>query len=117
MLGQRLLRRVCSNCRAEQTPERAHLTALGLTDADIADKKFYYGRGCTECNDTGYRGRTGIFELLRVTPEIRGLINERAPTAVIRRKAIEQGMRTMRDDGLRNIFDGVTTVEEVLKYT
>ena len=78
---------------------------------------FYYGRGCPTCNDTGYKGRKGIFELLPVTDPIRELINERAPTVVIRQKAVEEGMITLREDGLRGIFEGSTTIEEVLKYT
>ena len=78
---------------------------------------FYYGRGCPNCNDTGYRGRKGIYELLAVTDSIRNLINERAPTVVIRQKAIELGMVTLRDDGFRSIYNGESTVEEVLKYT
>ena len=69
------------------------------------------------CNDTGYKGRKGIYELLIVAEAIRALINERAPTVVLRQKAVEQGMVTLREDGLRGIFDGDTTIEEVLKYT
>ena len=90
---------------------------LGADPLDIADKQFYYGRGCPECSQTGYRGRQGLFEMLNVTDQIRELITNRAPTLVLRQKALEQGMRTLRDDGLRNIFDGATTIEEVLKYT
>jgi type IV pilus assembly protein PilB len=78
---------------------------------------FYYGRGCGTCNDTGYKGRKGIFELLMVTEVIRQLIIERAPTIVVRQKAIELGMVSLREDALRGIFDGSTTIEEVLKYT
>ena len=78
---------------------------------------FYYGRGCQSCNDTGYKGRKGIFELLVNSDPIRGLINQRAPTVVLRQKAVELGMVTLREDGLRSIFDGDTTIEEVVKYT
>jgi type IV pilus assembly protein PilB len=78
---------------------------------------FYYGRGCQTCNDTGYKGRKGIFELLVINDAIRTLINERAPTVVIRQKAVELGMVTLREDGLRSIYNAETTVEEVLKYT
>jgi type IV pilus assembly protein PilB len=78
---------------------------------------FYYGRGCPNCNDTGYKGRKGIYELLAVSDAIRNLINDRAPTVVVRQKAIELGMVTLREDGLRGIYAGETTVEEVLKYT
>jgi type IV pilus assembly protein PilB len=83
----------------------------------VGDKVFYYGRGCSFCNDTGYKGRKGIFELLPVTDPIRALINERAPTVVLRQKAMELGMVTLREDGLRSIFEGDTTIEEILKYT
>jgi type IV pilus assembly protein PilB len=78
---------------------------------------FHYGRGCSACNDTGYKGRKGIFELLVISEAIRTLINERAPTVVLRQKAVELGMVTLREDGLRSIFEGDTTIEEVVKYT
>ena len=81
------------------------------------DKVFYYGRGCSFCNDTGYKGRKGIFELMAINDTLRIMINERAPTVVLRQKAIELGMVTLREDGLRGIFDGDTTIEEILKYT
>ena len=80
-------------------------------------KSFYYGEGCPDCSNTGYRGRIGLFEMVMASDAIRDLINQRAPTLQIRQKALEQGMRGLRDDGLRAIFDGNTTIEEVLKYT
>jgi type IV pilus assembly protein PilB len=70
-----------------------------------------------ECNETGYKGRKGLFELLTISEPVRELINMRAPSGVIRAKALELGMRTLREDGIRSVLDGVTTVEEVLKYT
>jgi type IV pilus assembly protein PilB len=90
---------------------------LNLSPHDIGDKVFYYGRGCANCNDTGYRGRKGIFELLVVSEPVRNLINERAPAVVLRQKAVELGMVTLREDGLRSIFDGDSTIEEIVKYT
>ncbi len=117
VLAQRLVRTICKKCRAPFEPTEAQLNMLNLSPHDIGDKVFYYGRGCQACNDTGYKGRKGIFELLVVNDVIRGLINERAPTVVVRQKAVELGMVTLRDDGLRGIFDGETTIEEVLKYT
>ena len=93
------------------------LRSLGLTPHDIGAKNFYYGRGCEVCNQTGYRGRKGIYELLKITDPLRDLISSRAPTVVIRQKAIELGMTTLREDGLRSIYDGITTIEEVVKYT
>ena len=117
VMGQRLVRTICSNCRTPFEPTEQQLGMINLSPNDIGDKSFHYGRGCAECNDSGYRGRKGIFELLRVSEAIRTLINERAPSMLIKHKAIEEGMTTLRDDGLRSIFEGSTTIEEVLKYT
>jgi len=117
VIGQRLVRTICKNCRTPFEPTEAQLALLNLSAHDLGDKSFYYGRGCSACNDTGYRGRKGIFELLIINDAIRLLINERAPTVVMRQKAVEQGMIPLREDGLRSIFDGDTTIEEVVKYT
>ena len=117
VLAQRLVRTVCKKCRTPFEPTEIQLSLLNLSPHDIGDKVFYYGRGCSVCNDTGYKGRRGIFELLVATESIRLLINERAPTVVLRQKAVELGMITLREDGLRGIFDGDTTIEEVVKYT
>ena len=117
VLAQRLVRTVCKKCRTPFEPTENQLSLLNLSPHDIGDKVFYYGRGCANCNDTGYKGRKGIFELLVISEPIRALINERAPTVVIRQKAVELGMVTLREDGMRGIFDGDTTIEEVLKYT
>ena len=117
VLGQRLVRTICKNCRTPFEPTEQQLSLLGLSPYDLGDKVFHYGRGCSTCSDTGYKGRKGIFELLVVSDAIRTLINERAPTVVVRQKAVELGMVTLREDGLRTIFDGDTTIEEVVKYT
>jgi len=117
ILAQRLVRMVCKKCRTAFEPTEHQLSLLNLSPHDIGDKMFYYGRGCSFCNDTGYKGRKGIFELMPVTDPIRIMINERAPTIVLRQKAIELGMVSLRDDGLRSIFDGESTIEEILKYT
>jgi type IV pilus assembly protein PilB len=117
VLAQRLVRTICKKCRTPFEPTESQLSLLNLSPHDIGDKVFYYGRGCAVCNDTGYRGRRGIFELLVASEPVRLLINERAPTVVIRQKAVELGMTTLREDGLRGIFDGDTTIEEVVKYT
>ena len=117
VLAQRLVRTVCKKCRTPFEPTESQLSLLNLSPHDIGDKVFYYGRGCSVCNDTGYKGRRGIFELLICTDPIRNLINERAPSVVLRQKAVELGMVTLREDGLRGIFDGDTTIEEVVKYT
>ncbi len=117
VLAQRLVRTICKKCRTPFEPTESQLSMLNLSPHDIGDKVFYYGRGCQSCNDTGYRGRKGIFELLVIGEAIRALINERAPSIVLRQKAVELGMVTLREDGLRSIFDGATTIEEVVKYT
>jgi len=117
VLAQRLVRRICNRCKTAYEPDEALLSQLGLSPYDIGDKTFYFGKGCSECNQTGYKGRKGLYELLKVSDPIRAMINEKAPGVVIRQKAMELGMATLRADGLRCIFDGITTIEEVLKYT
>jgi len=117
VLSQRLVRRVCPVCRTSYQPEDKELKLLGVTREDIAGKPFYYGKGCPECNDIGYRGRLAIYELLRVTTALQEMINKRLPTQAIRAKAFEEGMVSLRQCGIRGILDGITTVEEILKYT
>jgi type IV pilus assembly protein PilB len=117
VLGQRLLRSICRQCRTTYKPSETLLADLGISRQDIGDKQFFYGKGCDACNNTGYKGRKGIYELLRITDPIRELINERAPTVTLKQKAVELGMVTLRQNGLRSIFAGDTTVEEVLRYT
>src|SRR5213593_2126901 len=117
VLGQRLLRSICRQCRTTYKPNEALLAELGISRQDLGDKVFYYGRGCSTCSDTGYKGRKGIFELLIINEAIRSLINERAATVSLKQRAIELGMVTLRQDGLRSIFAGDTTIDEVLKYT
>jgi type IV pilus assembly protein PilB len=120
VLGQRLLRSICPQCRAAYQPTETLLAQLGLSRREIGERNFYYGKGCEACNQTGYKGRKGrkgIYELMKVTDPLRELINERAPTVTLKEKAIELGMVTLRQDGLRSVFAGDTTIEEVLKYT
>ena len=117
VLGQRLLRSICRQCRAAYQPSDTLLAELGISRSDIGDKQFFYGKGCDACNNTGYKGRKGIYELLKITDPLRELINERAPTVTLKQKAVEVGMVTLRQDGLRSIFAGDTTIEEVLRYT
>lgn len=117
VLGQRLIRRVCTGCKTAFTPTDEDLAALNLKRSDIGDNKFYYGKGCSLCQNTGYKGRKAITELLAMSPKINELILQNAPTIVIREKARELGMETMREDGIRAILNGETTMEEVLKYT
>lgn len=117
VLGQRLLRTICLNCRASCEPTRNVLDEVEISRQELGTRKFYYGKGCDACNHTGYRGRKGIYELMKITDPLRELINEHAPTVVLKQKAIELGMVTLRQDGLRSVFNGDTTFEEVLKYT
>ena len=117
VLAQRLIRKICTSCRTAYEPSEQVLASLGLSIHDIGDKNFHYGKGCEACNQTGYKGRKGIYELLKISDPIREMINDRAPGILIRQKAIELGMTTLREDGLRSIYDGLTTIEEVVKYT
>lgn len=117
VLAQRLIRTICKNCRTPYEPTEESLALLGLTPKDVGDRPFYYGKGCPQCDGKGYKGRKGIFELLNISDPIRDLINIKAPSVVIRAKAIELGMVSLRDDGIRCILDGITTVDEVVKYT
>src|SRR5216110_408754 len=117
VLGQRLLRSICPNCREPYKPNESLLAQLQLSKRDIGNRKFFYGKGCDSCNNTGYKGRKGIYELMKITDPLRELVNERAPNVVLKQKAVELGMVTLRQDGLRSIFAGDTTIEEVLKYT
>ena len=117
VLGQRLIRKICTQCKTTYEPSESVLAQLGLTPQEIGDKNFFFGKGCDYCNNTGYRSRKGIYELLNISDPLRELINQRAPSVVMKQKAIELGMITLRDDGLRTIYEGLTTIEEVLKYT
>jgi len=117
VLAQRLLRRVCKTCRTAYEPDKDVINMLDVDALEIANKKFYYGKGCADCNRSGYKGRQGLFELMTINDQLRSLITQKSPTLVLKQKAIESGMRPLREDGLRCIFDGHTSIEEVLKYT
>ena len=117
VLGQRLVRVICDRCKATYMPDDEVLDRLDLKEEDIGGRPFSHGPGCPYCSNTGYHGRTGIYEYLGISLPIKALINERQPTLVIRNKAIELGMRTLRQDGVRNILDGYTTVDEIQRYT
>jgi type IV pilus assembly protein PilB len=115
--AQRLVRRICEDCRTEFEPSDELLMELQLRRADIGDKKFYYGRGCDRCNNTGHKGRTGLFELILINDELRDLISTGASTDQLRVACRKQGMTTLREAGLRAIFNGLTTIEEVVRET
>lgn len=117
VLGQRLIRRICPGCKTAFTPTDEDLKLLNLERANIGNNPFYYGKGCPNCNNTGYKGRKAITEMLMMSPKLNELVLASSPTIVIREKARELGMETMREDGIRAILNGETTMEEVLKYT
>lgn len=117
VLAQRLVRTICKDCRSPYEPNEAILGQLGISAHELGDKQFFTGSGCEACGQSGYRGRRGLYELLNITDPIRELITARAPSVVLKQKAVELGMNTLREDGLRNIYTGHTTIEEVLKYT
>ncbi len=115
VLAQRLARCICPNCKEGFTPPVEAIRKFGMAMFGDSDIQFYRGRGCDHCKMTGYRGRSGIHEVFTLSDRIRGLILNRASTAEIRQAAIEEGMKTMQDDGLRKTLGGVTTMEECLR--
>jgi len=117
VVAQRLVRRICINCKAEYRPTEEQLMELSLNPAEVGERMFFYGKGCDYCNGTGYRGRMGIYEVMVLDDTIRELIMRRASTAVIRREAIKRGMRTLREAGLLAIYDGITSLDEVVRET
>ncbi|MCK4752852.1 MAG: Flp pilus assembly complex ATPase component TadA [Planctomycetes bacterium] len=117
IVAQRLVRRICENCKIEFEPTELQLLELSLTPNDIKGKKFCYGQGCDRCNNTGYRGRTALFEIMMFNDEIRELIMNNASTNVLRTASQKIGMKLLRDNGLTAIYNGITTIEEVVKET
>jgi type IV pilus assembly protein PilB len=117
VIAQRLVRLLCPKCKEAYTPDEYELSQINLSPDQIAGKTFYRAKGCRDCNDIGYKGRTGIFEILLMTDKIRTLIMDKAHTALLRRAAVEDGMRTLREDGLLRVYDGVTTIEEIVRET
>jgi type IV pilus assembly protein PilB len=117
ILAQRLLRKICTDCRTEFEPSPEMLTELNLRPADVKGNKFYYARGCERCNNTGHCGRCGVFELVLMNDELRGMISSGASTDQLRTACWGQGMTTLREAGLKALFSGVTTIEEVVRET
>jgi type IV pilus assembly protein PilB len=117
IIAERLIRKICEHCKTEFEPTEAQLMQLGLTPEEVKGKAFYYGRGCHRCNNTGYRGRTGLFEIMILNDEIRDLIMNQASTSVLRAAAQKAGMKLLRENGLAAIYDGITTIDEVVKET
>jgi type IV pilus assembly protein PilB len=117
ILAQRLVRRICSNCREEIIPGADVLADLELTSDQIVGKKFFRGKGCEKCNRTGYKGRKGLFELLIMNDELRDMVMRNASTEDLREAARRNGMVTLRDSGMESIFAGETTADEVIRET
>ncbi len=117
ILAQRLVRRICTHCREESEPSEDMLYDLGMTRADVADKQFYRGRGCEICNNTGYKGRVGLFELMILNDELRDMIMNNAPVDAMRDKARDLGMVTLRDAGMKCVYEGTTTIDEIVRET
>jgi type IV pilus assembly protein PilB len=117
VLAQRLVRKICQHCRREVRPSRELLDESGLTPVMTEGVTFWEGRGCIECNGSGFYGRMAITELLDLSDRIRTLILERRPAPEIKRAAKEEGMTFLRDSALRKVFDGATTLREINKVT
>ena len=117
VVGQRLIRRICPRCKASFVPTDEDLALLGLDRADVGDNKFYYGKGCQNCNNTGYKGRKALTEMFVMHSQLIDLVLQSSPIVVLRDKARELGMITMREDGIQSVLNGETTMEEVLRYT
>src|SRR5205814_1868693 len=117
ILAQRLVRRICAACKRPATLNEEVIRELQLSPEEVAKAQFADGQGCVECNNTGYRGRQGVYELMVLSPRIRDLVLERAPAMEIKQAAIEEGMLTLRRDALEKLKRGLTTAEEILKET
>src|SRR3954466_3888258 len=117
IIAQRLVRRICLNCKEGYTPTEEQLMELELRPEDVVGKQFYFGKGCDACNNTGYKGRQGIYEIMLLDDDMRDQIIKHASTQVLRAEAKKRGMRTLRQSGLLAIYDGITTIEEVVRET
>ena len=117
IVAQRLVRRICLKCKEEYVPTEEQLMELQLRQEDVANRTFYRGRGCEACNRTGYRGRLAIFEIMTFDDEIREMVIGQVSTAVLRTECRRRGMRTLRESGLMAIYDGRTTIDEVVRET
>jgi general secretion pathway protein E/type IV pilus assembly protein PilB len=117
IMAQRLIRKVCAKCKAPYKPNDYEMQMLKLNPDEVKNATIFRGAGCNECAKTGYRGRMGIYEIFQIDDEVRRLIYEKVPSNVIRARARELGMRTLREDGVRKIMAGITTPEEVISIT
>jgi general secretion pathway protein E len=120
IMAQRLVRKICPHCREAYTPSNAYLERVGLSPVKFAGKELYRGAGCVQCLQTGYKGRIGIFELMSLTPAMKSLILTTSDAGQIKKQALSSlatGMLTLRQDGLRKVLAGLTTLEEVFRVT
>ena len=117
IVAQRLVRRVCSECKAEHKYSAEELAALGVLGEEAAGITFYKGEGCDTCQSTGYKGRQGLYEVMSLSPELRRMILKGCSAAELQEQAVKEGMLTLRMDGMHKIRKGVTTLEEVVKET
>ena len=116
-LAQRLVRKICTNCKSVYAPDPRTLQAIGINEIEASKITFYHGDGCPKCNGIGFKGRMGIFEIFIVNEELQQMIYEGRTLVELRTKARELGMRSMREDGIRKVGGGLTTADEVLKVT
>jgi type IV pilus assembly protein PilB len=117
ILAQRLVRKICADCRTEYEPGDEMIMELNLKPEDVKGKKFYYGRGCDRCNNTGHKGRCGIFELVVMNDDLRDMISAGVSTDELRASCLRHGMSSLRQAGLKAIFNGTTTIDEVVRET
>ncbi|MAB83336.1 MAG: pilus assembly protein PilB [Phycisphaerae bacterium] len=117
VIAQRLVRRICSKCKEEYVPSESELMELELRSSDVVGRTFFRGKGCSVCNSSGYKGRLALFEMMVMDDMIRELIMSQASTALLRQESRKRGMRTLRESGLLSIYDGRTTIDEVLRET
>ncbi len=117
VMAQRLVRTICPNCKEEYDPTNEELEMIGLDKSNLNNGKLFRGKGCSHCRRTGYLGRTGIFEIIPMSRKIRGLVFDNANEDLIRQEAVDAGMATLRESGLRKVIEGVTTIEEVSRST
>ncbi len=117
VLAQRLVRKICKECREQTIPSTDTLAQLDLTPDDVLDRKFFRGRGCAACNNTGFKGRIGLYELMIINDRLRELINRGASTEKLRDLALQTGMRPLRTAGMEKVYAGITSIEEVIRET
>jgi type IV pilus assembly protein PilB len=117
IIAQRLVRTICSKCKEQFTPSEEQLMELELRPEDVRGRSFYRGRGCDNCNGSGYRGRMGLFEILVIDDELREMVMNQSSTAAVRAEARRKGMRSLREAGLSALLNGQTTIDEVVRET